>query len=276
MASAIRPPAVPIIHDDTVKALELAGLTSPPINGKRKISTLMVAPSVPGYMTCDTALQTITDIDPSSVMEIPVYFESQETLEFIGFSPEMAAVIWDRYSHLPYDEEMDDSFKTFVKRWLEDSPSDALMAGDDYAAALQGLGIGERLSAVIMMEEYEDLLYTSSCKFWVLESVMGALESLERLDERIKTRLEEDKAATKTTPHLTPCNLSGVGRQKTRLADFTIDGGQGELVPKVVLALVVIPKKLTTSLNPTYLMAMNEDNINPEFQLELPARTRSS
>lgn len=50
------------------------------------------------------------------------------------------------------------------------------------------------------MDEYEDLRYTASCKFWVLESVEIGYDSLEGIHERRERQAARDQQQSNSGP----------------------------------------------------------------------------
>ncbi|KAK6355447.1 hypothetical protein TWF696_004544 [Orbilia brochopaga] len=193
MTTAIRVASIAVLENDTITILENAGLVSPPVNNKRKILSSSILSSA-SFTPTDFETADITD--PETAIEIPTHLESKEALGCIGFSSERAASLWDCFLNLPYDEDMDDDFETFIRDNVEYLDEDAKTVNDDWTAILSGLGINERLSAAIMADEYEDLRYTSTCKHWIVEAVMEGFAALKNLNQNLKAKLEAENAVT--------------------------------------------------------------------------------
>ena len=48
---------------------------------------------------------------------------------------------------------------------------------------MENLGIGERLKNAIMLEDFEDVRYTATCKYWLLDAINNVYEHLEQFNE---------------------------------------------------------------------------------------------
>ncbi|KAF2142645.1 uncharacterized protein K452DRAFT_318231 [Aplosporella prunicola CBS 121167] len=118
--------------------------------------------------------------EESETVDIPSVLHSQETYEFIGFTPQVAADIWQCFLTQPPD--LDGSFLDFTTEHVGLHPiSDAESGHDDWIGCLQALGINDQLSTAILLPEYDDIRFSATCKYWVLESLVSTYHALQNL-----------------------------------------------------------------------------------------------
>src|SRR4051812_42284647 len=134
-------PSLNIIQPDTAIFLKQAGLISPPVNNKQKISTSAISlssrSSISRNVITDDNKFTASDFkvtniyNSSNSVEIPVQLESKETLEFMGYTSEKAAEIWTRFCNFP--EDMPDDFLSYALEVIEyANTTNAMSANDDW------------------------------------------------------------------------------------------------------------------------------------------------
>lgn len=110
-------------------------------------------------------------------VELPSQLESLETYEYLGFTRATAAAIWERFLTMP--EDMPAGFWDFAVFQVE-SPDipDATSGCDDWDEMMVRIGIRDELRAAILLPEFEDIRYTATCKFWVLDAMEMRFETL--------------------------------------------------------------------------------------------------
>ncbi|KAK6513052.1 hypothetical protein TWF506_009215 [Arthrobotrys conoides] len=190
-----------IVSPQIVSYFEHVGLFEPALDNKRKISTLAItsrtnSPSSSIQYLAPlrleegkgkfeaTAVTGLTDY-----IEIPVKFESLETLEFVGFCTDRAKTILNLWLKTPSSDPR--TFLDFTLEFLK-YPSDledAYSEIDDWESALRQFGISSRLKRAILMPEFQDIRYTASCRFWVLEAIESSYNALERLNQRLEENM---------------------------------------------------------------------------------------
>lgn len=187
----------PILSEDVARFFEEEGLMTAIINNKRKISTSTISPpsSLPSR-SISASSPTKPKISPESFtasfvreeaeeIEIPADLRSLETYAFLGFDDATAASLWERYISKPAD--MPASFFDFAFWQIDENPTpDATCASDDWDLCLRSLGTNDKLRTAILLPEFEDLRYTASCKYWVLDAIETTYETLETMNETMR------------------------------------------------------------------------------------------
>ncbi|KAL0259201.1 hypothetical protein SLS55_006706 [Diplodia seriata] len=114
----------------------------------------------------------------SEHVTIPDALYSKESYELIGFTPAMATLLWQRFLARPADI-VDGGFIDFAVDHIKQHPAaDPETSQDDWNGYLKAIGINDRLRTAILMPEFEDIRYSASCQFWVLDSIVSTWEAL--------------------------------------------------------------------------------------------------
>jgi len=214
----------PILSEDVARFFEEEGLMTVIINNKRKISTSTISPpsSLPSLRTSASS-STEREISPESFtasfvreeaeeIEIPADLRSLETYAFLGFDDATAASLWERYINTPAD--MPASFLDFAFWQIDENPTpDATSASDDWDLCLRSLGINDKLRTAILLPEFEDLRYTASCKYWVLDAIETTYETLETMNEKMRLEAARLRRAKSRPGHQAPSMASPKGRK---------------------------------------------------------------
>ncbi|KAF3289938.1 hypothetical protein TWF970_003681 [Orbilia oligospora] len=197
---------VGIVSLEVAHYFEELGLFKPIQGKKRKVSPSTISQGNSAASSDSTSRQFMPTnlIDGSSIfasaaihqfkefIEIPVFLQSQETIEFIGFTSEKAQNIWNLWEGVPDNEKSSRTFLEFILEFISD-PGGSLQAinsDDDWNAYMDNIGISSRLKTAILLPEYEIIRYTSSCEFWLLDSVECTYRALESLTERFEISAE--------------------------------------------------------------------------------------
>ncbi|KAK6525348.1 hypothetical protein TWF694_005487 [Orbilia ellipsospora] len=198
-----------VLHPLLAFYFETVGLFLPPQNGRRKISTSAISPllglssftstksrcySLPYHLRDGTGIFKAADVvQRAQWVEIPVMFESLETLEFMGYDPAMAKYLWDSWVNIPFDDDIHQTewFEEWSLSHVKEDPKelylhDAFGPEDNWEQALDELCVSTTLRQAIMAELFEDLRYTASCQFWVAEAMEDNLTVLKTLEYELK------------------------------------------------------------------------------------------
>lgn len=204
-----------VISDEVASFFERERLLSPVINKKRKISTSTISPptSLLSRSTASTSAVSVESFTATSVveeaaeLELPENIRSLETYTFIGFDLKTAAALWTRYVNHPNDDDgfrvnhplEDDEFFDYAIWRIEGSNvRDVASDEDDWDATMIGWGINDKLRSAILLPEFDDLRYTATCKFWVLEAIKTNYTTLKEFDNRLRMHLARIHHAEKT------------------------------------------------------------------------------
>ncbi|KAF3178980.1 hypothetical protein TWF751_000990 [Orbilia oligospora] len=197
---------VSIVSSEVAHYFEELGLFKPIQEKKRRISPSTISQGSSAVSSDSSSRQFMPTnlIDGSSIftpaaihqvkefIEIPVFLQSQETIEIIGFTSEKARSIWNLWEGVPDNEKSPRAFLQFILEFIND-PRGSLQAidsDDDWSAYTDNIGISSRPKTAILLPEYEIIRYTSSCEFWLLDSVECTYRALESLTERFETSAE--------------------------------------------------------------------------------------
>ncbi|KAJ5135736.1 uncharacterized protein N7515_005014 [Penicillium bovifimosum] len=125
------PPGPVVFTQEQIRCLEEAAIflpepqpnTSTDTSGKRKVSAAFSAPrSVSNSLTSSSSSASVTTRGFQShviqTFEIPMAEESVEVLEYIGFIPDVARLIYDRYCNRPSPTQNPDDLMTYVSGHL--------------------------------------------------------------------------------------------------------------------------------------------------------------
>ena len=128
---------------------------------------------------------------------LPEVLHSKESYELLGFDSPTAELLYARF--LNQAKEFEADFFEIVESYFEWHPSEvASCEGDDWDTLMIELGINDRLRAAILDEEFFDIRFTASCKFWLpdaMEMQWRALEDLLAEPQGAKASIEQTDAA---------------------------------------------------------------------------------
>ncbi|KAI9774715.1 MAG: hypothetical protein M1839_001676 [Geoglossum umbratile] len=193
MATTDRPETV---SEDVATFFESRRLISPIRNNYRRISTATISPpssrSVSSSSSSPSQSVSSEHFDASFVnkevdeVEIPAVLHSIETYMYIGFTYNRAKILWDRYVTV-VDEAFDGDFFDYVKWHFEDTRvPDATTSTDDWNACMIAMGVNEKLRTDILLPEFDDIRFTATCKYWVLDAMEICFRALKGMDDRLR------------------------------------------------------------------------------------------
>ncbi|KAI9844964.1 MAG: hypothetical protein M1838_001948 [Thelocarpon superellum] len=186
----------PIIAPEDSRFLEREGLLSEATNNKRKISTVLTTPP-----TSDTSRSSSSSSGASTTsaisrvtfagkevesIEIPTHIESATTYEWLGFTAAKAAELYQWFTEVPDDDQLKDFYYVAEFQLTWSKVEDAYTESDDWRACMDGLGINQTLQDAILNPEYEEIRFTQSCKFWLLDTMGDKYSFLLDMPERIR------------------------------------------------------------------------------------------
>jgi hypothetical protein len=223
--ASITPSPEPVISVEEARFFESEGLLSPLAGKKRKLSTSLLSDTPPispssrsrgssDRVSSESFEATFTSQE-AETSTVPETLESVESLEYVGFTTNMAETIYNRYQNSPKDVPW--AFLEFALAVIEDPQiEDAESSQDDWFACMTMIGLDEDFQRAIMLEEFADLRYTATCKFWVrdtMEMRWRFLENLKYLLRERQIQLQKSRAR----PSLAPRTGSGP-RSRKRLS----------------------------------------------------------
>ncbi|KAF7880072.1 uncharacterized protein EAF02_007709 [Botrytis sinoallii] len=122
---------------------------------------------------------------------MPEFLESQETIEWLGWTPDKAAEIWDAWKITKSTEDQQGTIfeVEFISKVLGYIPRQVLEdSSSDWEEHMRVWGISEELIAAIMDVEFTDVRCTKSAQYWVTETMEIRYLSLERIKEESDQR----------------------------------------------------------------------------------------
>lgn len=179
-----------IIPADIAQYLEFPGLMEPASKTKRKFSLSTLASSSPSiFSASDSSSVSSASQHCPTYNEISEALYSKETYEFMGLTDEVASKVWERWNSR--DPDMPDSFLQFAQCHVElNNEPDVYTESDDWDACMEHMGITKACRDAILMPEYEDLRYTQSAKYWVIDTFEMRFGSREILSEKFRSNLQ--------------------------------------------------------------------------------------
>ncbi|KAI9809085.1 MAG: hypothetical protein M1825_002374 [Sarcosagium campestre] len=170
----------PVLQKAVNALADLGTPLSPPQNGLIQVPT--------------TYLESTSPTHTGDTVPVPEYFESLQTLLYIGFDEDTARTVWEYYQRViqsfPGSTTL---FDTAVAR-IEGGDVNARGDDEDYDEALKSMGIEAELRGDILDEEFKEFRLKESAKFWVLGVFNARMTVLKELDDMITTMAEESLA----------------------------------------------------------------------------------
>lgn len=110
---------------------------------------------------------------PFGNIVVPPRRRSQQTYEFLGFTPEAAAKRWNIEEQLTIDPVTDDQLLETVLKYLPDR------IGLDFHEYFAQYHIGDELREAIMDPMFTDIRGTAPVSYWIRDSICGGITVLE-------------------------------------------------------------------------------------------------
>lgn len=129
--------------------------------------------------------------DRHDVVEIPEYLNSQETLLFIGFQPDVAKKIfesWQQLQETPDELGYGDDIITSAKCYIEvmGDREDAWLPTQNWRQVLTKMGINRQLADAILDSDFDEIRKSQPASAWVRDSFRISWEFLEGPDGRVR------------------------------------------------------------------------------------------
>ncbi|CAE7189369.1 hypothetical protein PTNB85_07736 [Pyrenophora teres f. teres] len=179
------------LTEEEVRILQEQRLLYPtPITNKRKVSVALLTPP-----QSDTSGSSSSSPSPSvrfrsfssnldRTFLIPSSIESVAALEFVGFTTDAAAQIFEWFSNKSSSNP--NSLLTFARAHVatlarpevEDMP---------IASALDLAGINSQIKAVFLKPKFDQVRQTQTLFYWVKDTITTNYNTLEHLQDRLKT-----------------------------------------------------------------------------------------
>ncbi|KAF3921780.1 hypothetical protein AA313_de0202093 [Arthrobotrys entomopaga] len=164
-----------VMDPETAGYFESVGLFGPPRGNIRTVHVYTTSPSLSQqpyeFIDLEQSVFRTPDDNTEEGIEVPINYESPESLEFVGFSPEKAAELWAIWDAIPLSRK---SLRQFALGFVRRPPAsyrDSFGAADDWEGSLDQLGVSTKLRDAIMSPGFESIRVTASCQYWVVDSM---------------------------------------------------------------------------------------------------------
>lgn len=176
-----------IVQMNVAKYFEMRGLMELISKYKRGSPLPTLGPSLPCSTPSNDSspFSATSKYNPGKFIGIPEALYSKETYEFMGLTKKAASEVWERYNSR--DPDMSDSFLQFAQYYVQmNNEPDAYTESDNWDVCMENMGVTKALREAILMPAYEDLRYTQSAKYWVIDTFEMRFGSLEILAEEMR------------------------------------------------------------------------------------------
>ncbi|KAL1881648.1 hypothetical protein Plec18167_003246 [Paecilomyces lecythidis] len=157
--------------------------------GKRKVSAMFSPPSdfSTSSSSSSSASVKIWDFNPSTTytFDLPMDPDSVDALEWVGFVPSTAKVIFERYSERPDPGQCPDSLADYAFAHIS-----ALSARQCENMSLRGamnyVGINQQMQDALTNPEFSDIFWTQDLHYWVRDTLEMNFATLFSRQELLK------------------------------------------------------------------------------------------
>ena len=140
------------------------------------------------------ALSDSTCSDSEASFNVPQFLGSAEAMEFLGFAPEAALEIFQRFLDASTFIE-DDFILEYAKGHVRSVP-DVGCPEDDWTSAMIAMGITQNLCQQILDPQFTDLRLTQNALFWILDAIKAKFDFLSALDSIILGSMPGEQGRT--------------------------------------------------------------------------------
>lgn len=138
------------------------------------------------------------NFESTILAEIPLEEESAAVLEYLGFQPQTAKEIFDRYAGRPYPTQCPDSLLDYAHGQIAILRSDRYREMD-IQEAMARVGLTEQIRSAIADPTFSDILWTEDLHFWVRDTLdtnyATLLSSQDILERHAGRRIEHASEA---------------------------------------------------------------------------------
>lgn len=115
------------------------------------------------------------------IVLIPETIESVETLCFLELRPEVAEKVYDQFQERKRTFPDRATILKSAKDYISATPADAIYEMDDWAGAIDHLGLTANFKARLLVSDYTHMRSLGTLKHWVLEMMDMRWEFLQTL-----------------------------------------------------------------------------------------------
>lgn len=109
---------------------------------------------------------TPTNLDSEEIVQVPKNLISPAAIEYTGFNPLTARIIWTRWLSMSDPLEELFSFLNFLLECIISVDADATHGRENYRRAFMLYGLETTLIDGLVDEEFDDLMHTQSSATW--------------------------------------------------------------------------------------------------------------
>lgn len=136
-------------------------------------------------------LQLVLKFRPTQCGRDPRVSNSQETLIFFGFQPDVAKTIfesWQQLQQTPDELGYGDDIITSAEYYIEimADVEDAWLPTHNWRQALAKMGLNRQLADAILDSDFDEIRKSQSASAWVRDSFRISWEFLQGLDRRVR------------------------------------------------------------------------------------------
>ncbi|KAJ5779241.1 hypothetical protein N7457_006961 [Penicillium paradoxum] len=178
------PPGPIAFSQEQIRCLEEADIFLPQITtdlstnkgGKRKVSAAFSAPRAVSSSSTSSVSSSVSistrgfQPDVIQTFDIPIAEESIEVLEYIGFIPDIARVIYDRYSNRPKPSQTPDDLMAYVSGHLV-SLNLPQFDNIEPKTALSRVGLTRQIQDAITDPRFSHISGTETLLHWAIDTV---------------------------------------------------------------------------------------------------------
>ncbi|KAJ9370928.1 hypothetical protein DTO282E5_4457 [Paecilomyces variotii] len=200
------PPGPGVFTQEQIRCLEEDGIllpqAQPHISGKRKVSSAF---SPPRSASGSSASVKIWGFRPDVIQtfDIPMEEESIEVLEYVGFVPSAARLIYERYIDRPDPDRNPDDLMQYVFGHIGSLKS-RRYDNMSHREALRQIGLNLQIQEAITDPRFSHIFGTETLHYWAKDTVQtnyAALFSRQRLLRRHANQRIEYKNKRKGSAH---------------------------------------------------------------------------
>ncbi|KAJ5410475.1 uncharacterized protein N7487_004834 [Penicillium crustosum] len=160
-------------------------------SGKRKVSAVFSAPrSVSSSSTSSSSSASVAThgFQPNVIrtFDIPMAEESVEVLEYIGFVPDVARLIYDRYCGRPSPSQNPDDLMAYVTAHLA-SLSRRQYDNMSHQEALADVGLTRQIQEAITDPRFSHIFGTQTLTYWAQDTVETNYAALLRQQQLLQS-----------------------------------------------------------------------------------------
>ncbi|KAL1611902.1 hypothetical protein SLS60_000124 [Paraconiothyrium brasiliense] len=159
-------------------------------NGMRTISLELLAPLMSPSVSTPSVAGSSTSTTTSDSISVPDKMHSPQTLQYLGFSPNVAKYLFGRLEQRMQDTVEDAEILSFVKDYVRYKCDNIEDTSDDWETAMDSVGVHGRMRDALLDPKHASIRGIQPLSYWLCEMLETNYDALIDMPDTILRHVE--------------------------------------------------------------------------------------